>query len=182
MAVAWQSHGSQLIGWVNMQPKKPMSCLEKTPHKASLGRAASFLSVTPRVAIPLSTSKRTQRAPQPHSSLIHPSKAYSVCKTPCFASMTDSVAGQSSYTEPSDAQEPHRPDTRSRVYVKPLDLQNPYPELYYEGQQVYVHGRRGSDLNPYTVYMVLGNGQYKLKRDNRVENRIYMQAQLKTYP
>ncbi|KAL2044625.1 hypothetical protein ABVK25_012308 [Lepraria finkii] len=98
--------------------------------------------------------------------------------------MNDLKAGQSSQTGGSDDQDhdPSRPDTRSRVYVKPPDMQNQYPELYQIGQEVYVHGRRGSDLNPYKIYRILGSGQYKLTRNGVVENKVYLQANLKTHP
>ena len=53
-------------------------------------------------------------------------------------------------------------------------------DLYRVGQEVYVHGRRGTDPNPYKIHEVLGNGQYKLSRDGRVEHRVYAEENLQS--
>ena len=55
-------------------------------------------------------------------------------------------------------------------------------EIYEKGQEVYFHGPRGSDLNPYKIHKCLGDGQYKLERNGKVEPNIYKQANLQTHP
>ena len=54
--------------------------------------------------------------------------------------------------------------------------------MYKKGQEVYFHGPRGSDLNPYKIHQCLGEGQYKLERDGIVEKNVFKQANLKTQP
>ena len=50
--------------------------------------------------------------------------------------------------------------------------------LYRVGQEVYVIGPRGTDTTPYKIHGLLGNGQYKLSRDGRVEHRVYAEENL----
>ncbi|KAL2037596.1 hypothetical protein N7G274_009709 [Stereocaulon virgatum] len=80
------------------------------------------------------------------------------------------------------SQSPNRPGTRSRVTEAPPNLQNDDVEMYHRGQQVYLHTARGSDINPYKIHQCLGNGQYKLERNGRVEKRPYDAANLSTCP
>ena len=53
-------------------------------------------------------------------------------------------------------------------------------DSYRVGQEVYVHGPRGTDPSPYTIYEALGNGQYKLSRNNEVVQRVYAEENLRT--
>ena len=62
-----------------------------------------------------------------------------------------------------------------------------YPVTYSAfnvNQEVYLHGPRGSDLNPYRVTEVLAGGQYKISRivGGQVQGRTASQGQLKTTP
>ena len=56
-----------------------------------------------------------------------------------------------------------------------------YDNPYRVGQQVYVNGPRGTDTNPYKIHEVLGNGQYKLSRNNEVVQRVYEEWNLQTH-
>ena len=54
--------------------------------------------------------------------------------------------------------------------------------MYHVGQQVYLVGPRGTDINPYTIHQCLGNGQYKIERDNKVVKKPVEQKNLQTNP
>ncbi|KAK0513556.1 hypothetical protein JMJ35_003920 [Cladonia borealis] len=82
--------------------------------------------------------------------------------------------------ESSNNRDSHSPDKRSRYDPKAAALT--FPELYTVGQLVYLHGARGTDPNPYRIYEVLGDGQYKLSRNSMVERRIYREEDLQTRP
>ena len=56
-----------------------------------------------------------------------------------------------------------------------------YDEPYRVGQEVYVKGPRGTDINPYKIHEVLGNGQYKLSRNNEVVRRVYAENSLQIH-
>ena len=90
----------------------------------------------------------------------------------------------------------------SRVYAKPLSLfrnvrtytmyllshvrtltaifqpVQSHGDLYRVGQEVYVNGPRGTDPSPYKIHEVLGNGQYKLSRNNEAVQRVYAEENL----
>ena len=66
--------------------------------------------------------------------------------------------------------------SRTKVIIK-QDI-----ELYHIGQQVYLVGPRGTDINPYTIYQCLGNGQYKIERDGKVVKKPVEQKNLQTNP
>lgn len=52
------------------------------------------------------------------------------------------------------------------------------PELYAKGQFAYLRGPRGVDPEPYKIYQVLGDGQYKLSRNGKSDGEIYREEDL----
>lgn len=94
--------------------------------------------------------------------------------TPSFT-MPEYNEGESSNNRDSQS-----PDTRSRYTPKAAALT--FPELYTVGQSVYLHGARGIDPNPYRIYEVLGNGQYRLSRNSIVERGTFREDDLQTRP
>lgn len=55
-------------------------------------------------------------------------------------------------------------------------------ELYKLKQKVYVKGVRGVDPKPYKIYVILGDGQYKLSRDGKSDGKVYKEEHLQTVP
>lgn len=55
-----------------------------------------------------------------------------------------------------------------------------HDDLYRVGQEVYVNRPRGAVTTPYKIHEVLGNGQYKLSRNNEVVQRVYAEESLRT--
>ena len=47
------------------------------------------------------------------------------------------------------------------------------PEIYANGEYAYLQGPRGVDPEPYKIYKVLGDGQYKLSRNGKSDGRVY---------
>ena len=47
---------------------------------------------------------------------------------------------------------------------------------------MYYKGIRGVDPKPYKVYEVLGEGQYKLRRDSKTDKQVYKDEDLQTVP
>lgn len=57
--------------------------------------------------------------------------------------------------------------------------------LYKVDQDVYLRGTRGVDPSPYKIHKVLGEGQYELSRDGKVEKdgsspKIFYEEKLQT--
>ena len=63
-----------------------------------------------------------------------------------------------------------------------MDFIQLLPSLYKVGSQVYVRGTRGVDPRPYTVSQCLNDGQYKLSRDGKLDDRVYMEERLQLPP
>ncbi|KAL8929050.1 MAG: hypothetical protein Q9208_001493 [Pyrenodesmia sp. 3 TL-2023] len=60
---------------------------------------------------------------------------------------------------------PNKIEWRSRVDDRAPDLKNKFSNQFKKDQDVYVNGPRGS-LGPLKVDEVLGNGRYKLRKEN----------------
>lgn len=52
--------------------------------------------------------------------------------------------------------------------------------LYIVGQVVYHKGFRGVDPRPYKISKVLGDGRYKLSRDGKSDDKVYLEEDLQT--
>ncbi len=56
------------------------------------------------------------------------------------------------------------------------------PEPYKVGEAVYVKLARAVDPNPYDIHTLLGNGQYYLSRDGKMDRKVYRQENLQKEP
>ncbi|KAI4132140.1 MAG: hypothetical protein LQ338_000894 [Usnochroma carphineum] len=96
----------------------------------------------------------------------------------------DTVTGEVSQPlqEIGQGQGPDRVAWRSRVDNRPLDLKNKFSDQFAKDNDVYVNGARGS-IGPFKVDAVLGNGKYKLRKENGEKmKRIYDEGNLSLQP
>ena len=100
----------------------------------------------------------------------------------------------------SNAELPNGPRTRSKYEKNPdlntkVSLYNSWdglfcllnviiqdPEVYRKGAEVFLKGPRGVDPNPYKIWKILDNGQYKLSRDGKSDGKVYKAVDLKGVP
>ncbi|KAL8945878.1 MAG: hypothetical protein Q9222_007644 [Ikaeria aurantiellina] len=77
---------------------------------------------------------------------------------------------------------PNKIEWRSRVDERPLDLKEKFTDQFKLNEDVYVKGARGF-AGPWKIDQVLGNGQYKLrKQDGEKIKKQYDEGDLSYMP
>lgn len=85
---------------------------------------------------------------------------------PNFENSAGAAMNEETATQPQDVGKgPNKIEWRSRVDDKPLDMKEQFKNHFKLNEDVYYNGPRGS-TGPFKVDEILGNGFYKLRKDN----------------
>ncbi|KAF7508636.1 hypothetical protein GJ744_009028 [Endocarpon pusillum] len=75
---------------------------------------------------------------------------------------------------------PTGPEWRSKVVAKPPELVAKFPDMgYKEGMTVIATGPRGEKV--LTIHKHLGNGKYQLKDGDKVQTKVYDEADIRDH-